>query len=144
MTKAYTIPDTPHASIRPNETGYRAVPISRMVPRSFITNLASGAILRPGKPTLVRGIAFGGDCGVRQVEFSADAGTTWQTARLGADEGTYGFRRWQATFTPGQHGTQTLMVRCTNSRDVVQPDAANWNPGGFMRNVIEATPVMVA
>jgi hypothetical protein len=36
------------------------------------------------------------------------------------------------------------MVRCTNSNDVAQPDAANWNAAGFMRNVIEATPVSVA
>jgi hypothetical protein len=35
------------------------------------------------------------------------------------------------------------MVRCTNDRDEVQPDQPNWNPSGFMRNVIEATPVSV-
>ena len=31
------------------------------------------------------------------------------------------------------------MVRCTNSNGVAQPDQANWNPAGFMRNVMEAT-----
>jgi hypothetical protein len=36
------------------------------------------------------------------------------------------------------------MVRCTNSDGVVQPDAANWNASGFMRNVIETTPVNAA
>ena len=34
------------------------------------------------------------------------------------------------------------MVRCTNSDGVVQPDRPNWNPSGFMRNVIETTPVV--
>jgi hypothetical protein len=36
------------------------------------------------------------------------------------------------------------MARCTNSRDETQPDVPNWNPAGFMRNVIEQTPVVVA
>jgi hypothetical protein len=33
------------------------------------------------------------------------------------------------------------MARCTNSKGEAQPAAPNWNPAGFMRNVIEATPV---
>jgi hypothetical protein len=36
------------------------------------------------------------------------------------------------------------MVRCTNSSGEAQPDTPNWNPGGFMRNVIEQTAVKVA
>ena len=43
------------------------VPISRMNPRSFITNVKAGDTLRVGAPTLVRGIAFGGDTGVARV-----------------------------------------------------------------------------
>src|SRR5882762_6444088 len=39
MKTAYTIPDTPYASITPGESGFTSVPISRMVPRSFITNI---------------------------------------------------------------------------------------------------------
>jgi DMSO/TMAO reductase YedYZ molybdopterin-dependent catalytic subunit len=39
---AYTIPETPHASIKPGETDVKMVPINRMVPRSFVTNLPSG------------------------------------------------------------------------------------------------------
>src|ERR1700676_5091068 len=42
---AYTIPDTPHASIKPGETNAKMIPINRMVPRSFVTNLASGSRL---------------------------------------------------------------------------------------------------
>jgi len=40
-------------------------------------------------------------------------------------------------------GANVLMVRCTNSRDEAQPDIPNWNPGGFMRNVIEQTAIVV-
>ncbi|MFI4988018.1 MAG: molybdopterin-dependent oxidoreductase [Alphaproteobacteria bacterium] len=144
MKTAYTIPDTPRADMKPGQTGIQMVPINRMNPRSFITNIKSGAALPAGKPALVRGIAFGGDTGVKRVDFSADGGKTWHAAHLGKDEGKYGFRRWERRFTPAAKGDYTLMVRCTNGSGEAQPAEANWNPAGFMRNVIEATSVSVA
>ena len=66
---AYRIPDTPRANIAPGDTDVNLVPINRMVPRSFITNFADGASVHAGSPTLVRGIAFGGDTGVAHVHF---------------------------------------------------------------------------
>jgi DMSO/TMAO reductase YedYZ molybdopterin-dependent catalytic subunit len=89
---AYTIPDTPHASITPGETGVTFVPINRMVPRSFVTSIKAGAKVSVGRPVPVRGIAFGGDAGVARVDFSSDGGSTWRAAQLGNDEGKYGFR----------------------------------------------------
>src|SRR5258707_394310 len=80
---AYTIPDTPHADIKPGETNVKMVPINRMVPRSFVTNIASGQQVKVGASTLARGIAFGGDCGVARVDYSADGGKSWQQAQLG-------------------------------------------------------------
>ena len=144
MKTAYLIPDTPHADMKPGQTGLSMVPINRLNPRSFITNVKAGATLPAGKPASVRGIAFGGDTGVKQVDFSADGGRTWHAARLGKDEGKYGFRRWETRFTPKAKGAIVLMVRATNSNGEVQPADANWNPSGFMRNIIESTPVSVA
>src|SRR5882672_641230 len=82
---AYTIPDTPNANIKPGETGVRMVPINRMVPRSFITNIKAGATLKAGAKTSVRGIAFGGSTGVKSVELSLDGGTHWLPKALGRD-----------------------------------------------------------
>lgn len=141
MAKAYLIPDTPNASVKPGETGFKTVPINRMVPRSFITNLRPGDTVPVGAPKQVRGIAFGGDVGVKQMEFSADGGATWGMAQLGPDEGTYGFRRWEAAFTAPAKGGHGLMARCTNTAGVTQLSAPRWNPGGYMRNVVEAVPV---
>jgi len=141
MKTGYTIPDTPHANMRPGQTGVKMVPINKMNPRSFITNLKPGATITAGKPTVVCGIAFGGSSGVKRVDFSSDGGKTWHTAHLGADDGKYSFRRWQARFTPARKGDYDLVVRCTNSEGDVQPTEANWNPAGFMRNIIETTPV---
>ncbi len=139
--EAYRIPDTPGANVRPGETGYKQTPINRMVPRSFVTNLRPGDTVKVGTPTLVRGIAFGGDTGVARVDLSLDSGATWQPAQLGGDEGKYSFRQWQTEFTPGARGEQTVMVRCTNTSTVVQPSRPVWNPAGFMQNVIETMSV---
>jgi DMSO/TMAO reductase YedYZ molybdopterin-dependent catalytic subunit len=144
MKTAYLIPDTPHASVKPGETGVKMTPINRMTPRSFVTNISSGNAVTAGKPTLARGIAFGGDCGVSNVDFSMDGGKSWSEAALGKDEGKYSFRQWRTQFTLPTAGNYTLMVRCANSNGVAQPDTPNWNPAGFMRNVIESVDVVAA
>jgi DMSO/TMAO reductase YedYZ molybdopterin-dependent catalytic subunit len=144
MAKAYLIPDTPHASVKPGETGFKSVPINHMVPRSFITNVTDKTRVEPGAPVSLRGIAFGGDCGVSQVDLSLDRGETWLGTDLGRDAGKYGFRQWTAQVTAPQSGTLTLDVRCTNEKGEVQPATPNWNGGGFMRNVIERVTLTIA
>jgi len=140
MTKAYLIPDTPYANVAPDQTGVKMVPINRMVPRSFITNLTDGQRVAAGKPLIVRGIAFGGDAGVRDVKISDSVGATWHTARLGHDHGKYSFIQWETRLTP-KAGPLTLKVKASNTAGSVQPDTANWNAAGFMRNVVESITV---
>jgi DMSO/TMAO reductase YedYZ molybdopterin-dependent catalytic subunit len=141
---AYRVPDTPHASVKPGETGFKTVPVSRLVPRSFFTNVTDATIVKPGAVVPVRGIAFGGDGGVSRVELSADDGRSWQPTALGRDEGAYSFRQWSTQITAPQSGALTLQVRCTNTKGEVQPAEPNWNGGGFMRNVIERVRLNVA
>jgi len=137
MAVAYTIPDTPHANVTPGQTGVKMIPINRMLPRSFFTNVAEGASFPTGASIPVRGIAFGGDTGVAKVELSSDGGKTWQPTTLGKDYGKYSFRQWESNVSLPAKGNHSLTVRCTNLAGEVQPDAANWNTSGFMRNVIE-------
>ncbi|WP_297913274.1 molybdopterin-dependent oxidoreductase [Thiomonas sp.] len=144
MHPAYTIPDNwPQANMTPGQKGVKFVPINRMVPRSFFTNLADAAKVPAGRALAVRGIAFGGAAGVRAVQLSGDGGRSWRPARLGHDYGRYSFRQWstQLQLARGQH---TLMVRCTNTDGLRQPMTPNWNPGGFMRNVVESVTVTAA
>lgn len=143
MTKAYMIPDTPFANMHPGQTGVHQVPINRMVPRSFITNLQSGAVLHAGQPSLVRGIAFGGSNALKRVQLSFDGGQTWIDTELGEDHGRYSFRQWHTTVSPLQKTKHVLMVRATDTAGQAQPDAPNWNGGGYMRNVIESIQVDV-
>ncbi|WP_408371059.1 molybdopterin-dependent oxidoreductase, partial [Paraburkholderia sp. RL18-103-BIB-C] len=126
MVKAYLVPDTPHASMKPGQTGVPMVPISRMVPRSFITNLSDDQHVPAERPLTVRGIAFGGDAGVRDVRVSADGGSTWSPARLGHDHGKYSFRQWEIRLTP-KRGPTVLQVKASNASGIVQPAMANWN-----------------
>ena len=94
---AYTIPDTPHASIKPGETGVRMIPINRMVPRSFVTNVTSGSRMKAAAPTTLRGIAFGGDCGVASVDLSIDRGQSWHQAQLGKTKANMDFANGRRT-----------------------------------------------
>jgi len=98
-------------------------------------------VLKVGQTTTLRGIAFGGDAAVAKVFFSSDAGGQWKEARLGPDRGKYGFRRWEVSLRPSSPGPQRLMIKAQNAAGIVQPNQANWNASGFMRNVIESVSV---
>jgi DMSO/TMAO reductase YedYZ molybdopterin-dependent catalytic subunit len=141
MSRAYVIPDTPFANMTPGQTGVKMVPINRMPPRSFFTNVSDGAVLAAGRTTTLRGIAFGGDTGLAKVMFSADAGGRWQEARLGPDHGKYGFRQWEVPLHLSAPGALRLMAKAINAQGIAQPLQANWNPSGFQRNAIESVSV---
>ena len=144
MAKAYRIPTTPRAAVAPGAKGFATVPINRMPPRSWITSVADGArvAFRPQLP--VGGIALGGAHGVAAVEVSGDGGRSWRTATLGPDLGRYSFRRFAGVVPVTGRGRVTLMARCRNSAGQVQPLDAIWNPGGYARDNVETTNVVVA
>ncbi len=144
MEKAYRIPTAPRANVMPGAKDFPTTPINRMVPRAFFTNIADGAVLPAGAPIAVRGIALGGDQGVKSVELSSDGGHSWHSAALGNDEGRYSFRLWRKTIAAPARGHYTLAVRCTNSAGDTQVFDPIWNPSGFMRNAIERVAVSVA
>ena len=149
MAKAYLVPDNATATVAPGTKDFAKVPISRMPPRSFITSVADGAVRAFAPALSVGGIAFGGDAGVRGVEVSVDGGVNWVAARLGADAGKYSFRRFDADVLLSRVDATTklprrgavLMARASNTNGLVQPLTANWNPGGYARNVVEAVRV---
>jgi DMSO/TMAO reductase YedYZ molybdopterin-dependent catalytic subunit len=129
MAKTYRMPAVP---VKPRDKDFPTVPISTMVPRSFITSHADGAAVARGAPLALRGIAMGGDCGVARVEVLA--GGRSYSAALDPEQGEHGFRRWSVTLpaTTGQVGP-----RCTNAKGLTQPLEASWNPSGYARNCVE-------
>ena len=141
---AERVPDTRNADVAPGTTGFATVPVTRMAPRAFITNITNGEKLVPGKPAVVRGIALGGDDGVARVDFSSDGGLTWKPAKLGKDLGKYSFRQWESGVDKPAVGKLVLMARCTSTSGVRQSDTPNWNPAGLARNAVEMVQVTVA
>jgi hypothetical protein len=142
MKSAYRIPDTPDNSIEPGTAPKATIPINRFTVRSFITSVTDGAKLKAGR-TALKGIAFDGGKGIKEVAVSTDGGKTWANAKLGKDLGKYAFREWTLPVKLTA-GPVELKVRATGSGGETQPDAPRWNPAGYLRNVVETTRVTVA
>lgn len=148
MAKSYRLPAVP---VQPGDKDFPTIPVTTMGPRSFITSHADGARIpqllatclvdgqREACPNLVelRGIAMGGDCGIRQVDVLAGDRTI--PATLGPDEGEHSFRRWTAIIPAPDANTPSITVapRCTNSNGITQPLTASWNPSGYARTAVE-------
>ena len=142
MKSAYRIPDTPCNCVEPGTTPAATIPINRFNVRSFITSVSDGAKVKPGRIRL-KGIAFDGGTGIKEVAVSTDGGKSWTPAKLGRDLGKYSFREWSLAVNLAA-GTHELKVRATNNAGDTQPAEARWNPAGYMRNVIETVRVTAA
>jgi DMSO/TMAO reductase YedYZ molybdopterin-dependent catalytic subunit len=140
MKPAYRIPDNDCACVEPGTAPAATRPIGRFNVRSFITSLPDGWQLHAGQLTVVRGIAFDGGQGIREVAYSLDGGQSWRGAKLGADMGRYSFREFTFGFTPDK-GRHDLRVRAWNRSGQSQPMEALWQPAGYMRNVVESVKV---
>jgi sulfite dehydrogenase (cytochrome) subunit A len=143
MKPAYRIPDNPCACVEPGTAPAATRPIGRFNVRSFITSVDEGARVHAGQPLAVRGIAFDGGEGIREVAWSADGGQSWREAKLGTDLGRYSFREFTFGFTPAA-GAVDLRVRAWNRSGESQPMQALWNPAGYMRNVVESVKLTAA
>jgi len=144
MKPGYRIPDTPCGCVEPGTAPKSTVPITRMTVRSFIAAPANGSRVAANQPVTLKGIAFDGGYGVREVQISDNLGATWSRATLGADHGRYSFREWSATWKPTGTGTTRLMVRAFNGIGESQGPEPLWNPAGYLRNVIEQITLVVA
>ncbi|WP_407176685.1 molybdopterin-dependent oxidoreductase [Bradyrhizobium sp. STM 3562] len=142
MKTAYRIPDTPCACVEPGTAPKATIPINRFDVRSFITNISDGARLKAGT-TRLKGIAFDGGKGIKEVAVSTDGGKNWTPAKLGKDLGKYSFREWKLPIKLDA-GSYELKVRATNTAGETQPMEPRWNPAGYMRNVVETVRVNVA
>jgi DMSO/TMAO reductase YedYZ molybdopterin-dependent catalytic subunit len=139
MKSAYRIPDNDCHCVEPGTAPKATVPINRFDVRSFITSVADGAKVKAGELTL-KGIAFDGGSGIKEVAVSTDDGKSWTPAKLGQDLGRYSFREWQLPVKLAA-GAHVLKAHATSNKGETQPATASWNPAGYMRNVIEAVHV---
>jgi sulfite dehydrogenase (cytochrome) subunit A len=143
MKSAYRIPDNDCNCVEPGAAPKATVPINRFKVRSFITSVADGAKLKAGAQTTLKGIAFDGGKGIKDVAVSTDSGKTWSQASLGKDLGKYSFREWQMLVRLAA-GAHELKVRATSNGGETQPMEPLWNGAGYLRNVVETVRVTAA
>ena len=143
MSTAYRIPDNTCACVPAGTSPAATVPISRFDVRSFVTSVRDGGTVAAGRPFALKGLAFDGGFGIRDVSVSTDGGRTWTSAALGRELGKYSFREGQVQATLPA-GTHDIKVRAVNSIGQSQPAETLWNPAGYMRNVVETTRVRAA
>jgi len=98
-------------------------------------------LVEAGDVTL-RGRAWAGRLGVSRVEVSADGGSSWGEAELGAGVSPHAWRGWSFGWqaTPGRY---TLCVRATDSEGNVQSVDQWWNYQGMGNNMAQRVDVVV-
>jgi DMSO/TMAO reductase YedYZ molybdopterin-dependent catalytic subunit len=143
MKTAYRIPDNACGCVEPGTAPKTTVPINRFTVRSFITNVSDDGKIRARRTTRLKGIAFDGGRGIKEVALSVDNGKTWTAAKLGKDLGRYSFREWSlpVNLAPGIYDVK---VRATNNAGETQPMEPRWNPAGYLRSVVETVRLTAA
>lgn len=142
MSTAYREPDNDCACVPPGTAPTSTRPVTRPRIRSFITNLVEGAMVQSGTPALVKGFAFDGGSGIKNVFFSSDNGLSWQESTLGQNLGKYSFRSWQIPFTAQRPGAYALKVKAVATSGETQPETQFWAPTGYGYNSIETVNVV--
>ncbi|HET7490292.1 MAG TPA: molybdopterin-dependent oxidoreductase [Bradyrhizobium sp.] len=143
MKSAYRIPDNACNCVEPGTAPKATIPINRFAVRSFITSVGDDAKIKARKTTKLKGIAFDGRSGIKQVTVSTDDGESWTEAKLGKDLGKYSFREWTLPINLAP-GFYNLRVRATSNAGETQPMQPRWNPAGYMRNIVETVRVTAA
>lgn len=143
MKSAYRIPDNDCNCVEPGTAPKATIPINKFTVRSFLTNLVDGAKVKAGAETPLRGIAFDGGSGIKEVAVSTDGGQTWTPSRLGENLGRYSFREW-TSIVKLPAGAHELKVRAISNDGQTQPLQPLWNPAGYLRNVVETYRVVAA
>jgi DMSO/TMAO reductase YedYZ molybdopterin-dependent catalytic subunit len=78
-----------------------------------------GDIIKLG-PLSPAGVAFAGTRGISKIEYSTDAGRTWNAATFKAALSPLTWVLWQCDWTPGAEGAYNLQVRATDNSGTLQ------------------------
>jgi DMSO/TMAO reductase YedYZ molybdopterin-dependent catalytic subunit len=119
--------------------------IESMPVKSVITYPRSGTKVSAAAPLTVRGHAWAGDRGVKDMHVSVDFGATWQKADLKAAANSHAWQRWSAEVRLPQKGYYEVWARATDDQGVSQPVVIpGWNPRGYLNNSCHRISVTAA
>jgi hypothetical protein len=116
-------------------------PVESVRVKSVIATPRDNQILGQGSARIA-GAAWSGDVPLAKVEVSLDSGRTWNVARLTSSNGRWGWQTWDYAWnaTPGSY---KVMARATDANGYSQPMEQEWNPSGYLWNVIQQVRVEV-
>jgi DMSO/TMAO reductase YedYZ molybdopterin-dependent catalytic subunit len=117
-------------------------PVKGLYVKSLIHAPLEGAKFKPGVVKMA-GFAWAGESFITKVEASMDNGATWKLAKLGKEKERYAWQGFEAEFNIPSIGSYLLMARATDDKGNVQPLAPQWNPSGYLWNVIEKVRIHV-
>ncbi len=152
MDHAYVIPGNECECETPEKKFPKTKPIYRMNVKSVIGYPANGDKLTLKSQAVVRGVAFDGGAGIKEVQISLDGGKTWDKAILDSGNlGRYAYRTFRYGFItpptnkPNKLGKLQIMAKAINKLGEEQPLAKNikWNHGGYKYNGIDVVTVEV-
>ena len=141
MNPGYRMPNTPvkpGEAVKPEDTHS----VTGLTVKSLIAAPSDGAKLKLGKQE-IKGVAWAGEADITKVEISTDGGTSWSPAELGKDHAKYAWRLWSYAWKPAKSGDYVILSRATDSQGRIQPDAAVWNPSGYLYNAYDQGKVYV-
>lgn len=110
-------------------------PIESVRVKSVIATPKDNVTMGQGT-TRIAGAAWSGEVPLSKVEVSTDGGRSWTIARLTSSNGRWGWQTWDFAWnaTPG---TYRIMSRATDANGYAQPAEQEWNPNGYLWNVIQ-------
>jgi len=117
-------------------------PLTGLVVKSMITSPLDRATFKVGGIP-VTGFAWAGERNVTRVDISTDNGASWAQAELGRDRERYSWRQFKFEFKAPAVGFYSIMARATDDQGNVQPIEPQWNPSGYLWNVIDRVRINV-
>lgn len=115
-------------------------PVTLQRVRSLITEPLMGEQLNAGE-LAIRGLAWSGAAPIARVELSIADGR-WHDASLRGASDRYSWQHWEL-ITTLRRGETTIRARATDLAGRTQPEAPQWNPGGYGNNAIQQITVLV-
>jgi DMSO/TMAO reductase YedYZ molybdopterin-dependent catalytic subunit len=118
--------------------------IESMPVKSLITFPKSGIETRINKPLQLRGHAWAGDAGVKELYTSINFGATWQKAKLKKPANRLAWQHWTASTEFPEAGYYEVWARAVDDKGRSQPMVLpGWNPRGYLNNACHRVAIMV-
>lgn len=131
--KSYRVPCSPVAPGSQVEDKDMCI-IESMPVKSLITYPETGALISNGQ-LAIRGKAWAGELGIKEVMISNDFGSTWFSASLEAPKNRLAWQAWSAKVEFPKRGYYEIWAKAIDDHGNQQPMVLpGWNPKGYLNN----------